>query len=238
MMYAFFIPLLVIGYYTQSTNSYGVDVSFPIHHGIDPKSSAGKRYKNMIDGCAKAYSRGECESTETARLKMSLEQPRSQYNYTEIGFKKIRMDEELFEIILSFYNKNKENRHAEQWGRGYTYTNHWVAPTYMVSTEDPSLRGSGPGLKARIWNAVQPIIEEWTGHSIKPTSLYGIREYTDGAILATHVDRLPLVSSCIINVYQDVDEPWPLEVYDHAGRAHNVTMEPGDMVLYEVRAPL
>merc|ERR1712183_577891 len=41
------------------------------------------------------------------------------------------------------------------------------------------------------------------------------------------------VSSAIINVDQDVDEPWPLEVIGHDGRAVNVTMEPGDMVLYE-----
>jgi hypothetical protein len=47
------------------------------------------------------------------------------------------------------------------------------------------------------------------------------------------VDRLPLVSSCIINVDQDLDEPWPIEVYDHNGKAYNVTMQPGDMVLYE-----
>ncbi len=47
------------------------------------------------------------------------------------------------------------------------------------------------------------------------------------------MDRLPLVSSCIINVDQDLDEPWPIEVYDHEGKAYNVTMEPGDMVLYE-----
>ena len=30
-----------------------------------------------------------------------------------------------------------------------------------------------------------------------------------------------------------MDEPWPLEVYDRHDRAVNVTMEPGDMVLYE-----
>ena len=30
----------------------------------------------------------------------------------------------------------------------------------------------------------------------------------------------------------DVDEPWPLEIYDRQGNAVNVTMEPGDMVLY------
>jgi hypothetical protein len=41
------------------------------------------------------------------------------------------------------------------------------------------------------------------------------------------------VSSAIINVAQDVDEPWPLEVIGHDGKAANVTMEPGDMVLYE-----
>jgi prolyl 4-hydroxylase len=41
------------------------------------------------------------------------------------------------------------------------------------------------------------------------------------------------VSSCIINVAQDVDEPWPVEVYSHDGKAHNVSMEPGDLVLYE-----
>lgn len=52
-------------------------------------------------------------------------------------------------------------------------------------------------------------------------------------MLTVDVDRLPLVSSCIINVDQDVDEPWPIEVYDHNGKAYNVTMEPGDIVLYE-----
>lgn len=57
----------------------------------------------------------------------------------------------------------------------------------------------------------------------KPISMYGIRKYTTGAILNPHVDRLPLVSSCIVNVAQDVDEPWPLEIYDRQGKAVNVT---------------
>lgn len=49
---------------------------------------------------------------------------------------------------------------------------------------------------------------EWTGQQLAECSLYGIRIYKEGAVLATHVDRLPLVSSAIINVDQDVDEPW------------------------------
>jgi prolyl 4-hydroxylase len=38
---------------------------------------------------------------------------------------------------------------------------------------------------------------------------------------------VPLVSSAIVNVAQDVDEDWILEVYDRDGNAVNVTMEPG-----------
>ena len=56
-----------------------------------------------------------------------------------------------------------------------------------------------------------------------------------GAILMPHVDRNPLISSAIINVAQDPDmtEDWPLEVYGRDGQAVNITMVPGDMVLYE-----
>lgn len=47
------------------------------------------------------------------------------------------------------------------------------------------------------------------------------------------IDSLPLVLSAIINVAQDVDEDWPLEVIGHDGIAVNLTMQPGDMILYE-----
>jgi len=93
-------------------------------------------------------------------------------------------------------------------------------------------------LKQNIWNAARSVIQEWTGQELTECSLYGIRIYYEDSILATHVDRLPLVSSAIINVAQDVDEPWPLEVYGHDGKATNVTMEPGDMVLYESHSVL
>jgi len=95
------------------------------------------------------------------------------------------------------------------------------------------MRGGGSALKQRIWDAAKTVLEEWTGQNLKEASLYGIREYTNGAILAPHVDRNPLISSCIINVAQDVDEDWPLEVIGRDGLAYNVTMKPGDMVLYE-----
>jgi prolyl 4-hydroxylase len=112
----------------------------------------------------------------------------------------------------------------------FQYVNHWKAPTYMLSVEDTSLPGGGLPLKNAIWDAVKPVIEEWTGMEQAPSSMYGIRAYTEGAVLNPHVDRLPLVSSCIVNVAQEnLEEDWPLEVYDRHDRAVNVTMEPGDV---------
>ena len=58
------------------------------------------------------------------------------------------------------------------------------------------------------WNAARDTIQAWTGQRLAECSLYGIRVYKEGHMLAPHVDRLPLVSSAIINVDQDVDEPW------------------------------
>jgi prolyl 4-hydroxylase len=86
--------------------------------------------------------------------------------------------------------------------------------------------------KSKIVDTVRDILEEWTGQKLQLTSIYGIRIYQEGAILAPHVDRAPLISSAIINVDQDVDEPWPLEVIGRDGIAKNVTMKPGEIVLY------
>ena len=117
----------------------------------------------------------------------------------------------------------------EKWPKGNIYVNHWESPTYMVSVEDTSLVGGGLELKNAIWDAARPVVEDWTQMELKPISQYGIRVYTEGAILSPHADRLPLVSSCIVNVAQDVEEDWVLEVFDRDGNAVNVTMEPGDM---------
>lgn len=159
-------------------------------------------------------------------------------NYTEVGYKKIKAPPELFQLIQEFWNNNHHKAKPEQWGTGNTYTNNWQSSSSMVSVEDAKLRGGGYTLKQKIWDSAKKILEEWTGEELTQCSLYGIRIYHAEAVLASHVDRLPLVSSAIINVAQDLDEPWPLEVIGHNGIAENVTINPGEMVLYESHSVL
>jgi prolyl 4-hydroxylase len=118
-------------------------------------------------------------------------------------------------------------------------SNHWKDPSSVISMdEDSALRGGGYLLKKRIWDNAREIVSRWTGEELTECALYGIRVYKEGSILATHVDHMPLVSSAIILVAQDVDEAWPFEVYGHNGKAVNITMEPGDMLLYESHSVL
>ena len=211
---------------------YGVDVSYPIHHGLESGTFQWERWHRSMEHCAKRYSKGSCDANERSRMQLNRVQPPLQRNYTELGYAKLKAPEGSYRRLKTFFDQFRNNEQEEAWPAGNTYTNHWDSPTYMISLEDQRLRG-GLALKTQIWNEVQAILEEWTGQKLKQTSLYGIRVYKEGSVLASHVDRLPLVTSAIINVDQDVDEPWPVEVYDHDGNAHNVTMEPGDIVLYE-----
>ena len=170
---------------------YGVDYTSPIHHYLDKKTNPqyAQFYEDMISGCYKTFSKRECDATERARMDMNLRQPAEQHNYTQIGFKKMKLPAAAWEPLKAFYEQNKHNQHIEIWPRGYTYVNTWDSPSYMISLEDRSLRG-GLVVKDQVWSGVKSVIEEWTGKEITPTSMYGIRIYRDKAILATRKSNL------------------------------------------------
>lgn len=227
----------------SSSWQYGVDKSFPMRSldGLTVDNPLGGKeksnfYDEFINGCRENYAPDGhlCDNTEEERMRMNLHQPAGMVNYTELGFAKVHAPDDLVEMLNRFWKMNYkplQNIPNETWARGNTYTNHWLAPTKMLQME--ALPGGGEELRTRIWNVSRGILESWTGVELSPSSLYGVRVYTEGSVLAPHVDRLPLVVSAIVNVAQDVDEDWPLEVIAHDGVAHNLTLEPGEMILYE-----
>jgi hypothetical protein len=216
---------------------YGVDVSVPMQyaevstnypwlpHNQDPTLPVPKEYQGMVpqplgnkkefyrqflQGCKDAFGKKgvRCQQNELDRIAMTLRQPQSMQNYTALGYKKIKAPEKVWKMIKDFWDKNHQKAKPENWGVGNTYTNNWEVPSKMVSVEDAGLRGGGSKLKQHIWSAARETIEEWTGQELTQCSLYGVRIYYGGSVLSPHVDRLPLVSSAIINVAQDLDEPW------------------------------
>ena len=214
----------------SSSSQYGVDRSFPMHHSADVLV-ANPFYNEYMNGCRKKYGH-LCDSTEEERIGMNLLQPSGMLNYTELGFAKVVAPVELMEMLDKFWTANLSplpdvtSLPFESWASGNTYTNHWFSPTTMLHLGDELLRN-------KVWDATEDELENWVGVELSPSSLYGIRVYHEGAVLAPHVDRIPLVISAIVNVAQDVEEPWPLEVIGHDGKAYNITIFPGEMILYE-----
>ena len=102
-------------------NGYGVDVSFPIHHylsdeTLNPTRRHFKaRYDRLMRGCSEMYSPRECESNEHARVDMNFNQPKTQHNYTELGFRKMKIPDALWRDIQEFWDENKEKQRLEQW---------------------------------------------------------------------------------------------------------------------------
>jgi prolyl 4-hydroxylase len=153
-----------------------VSTNYPwLPHNLDPSIPTPEKYKGMLinplgdrqfiydefmESCRKANPgrKGDrCFSTEADRVEMSLRQPLSMQNYTEVGFKKIRAPQALFALIEKFWQMNKDKAKPEVWGAGNTYTNNWVVPSEMVSVEDTNLRGGGMILKQKIWDASKDV---------------------------------------------------------------------------------
>jgi hypothetical protein len=88
-------------------------------------------------------------------------------------------------------------------------------------------------LGADVLRALQPVHEEAAGVALVPSNVYGLRVYRPGNTLAMHVDLVAThVVSSVLQVAQDVDEPWPLVIED-GDRHHEVFLDAGQMVLYE-----
>lgn len=214
--------------HSSSVAEYGVDCSFPMQHNrIVINNPLGTRnrleeYEKFIGGCTTDH----CVKSEEDRISMNLQQPPKMQNFTSAGYAKMPAPAPVKRMLQEFWESEQNRRYkAELWPKGATYVNHWNNATYMLPIPQE--------MENLIVQYIQPVLERWIGGNtpLVLTSIYGIRKYVEGAILSPHVDRLPLVTSCVLQVAQDVEEHWPLEVIGHDGKAVNITALPGDMIL-------
>lgn len=139
-----------------------------------------------------------------------------------LGFKKGRLPDDVFSSMGAFYYNNRGNKVREEWSGKGVFVNWWEVDVYFVQI---------PWKLKGVWQKrLLDLVEEWVGVELEQTDMYGLRRYEEGARLLTHVDRESTHAfSLIVNVFQEnLSEPWPVEVHDHADRLHEVTMQPGE----------
>jgi hypothetical protein len=167
------------------------------------------------------------ERQDKVRLQQNAEQPSKLPKFTRDGYKKTRLPTPLYEKLLDYWRRNQHLKVREAWRVDDIHTNHWQADLFMLHLPQH--------LKQEVFDTTRPMLEEWASiPKLIPTSCYGIREYGNGSVLAEHVDRVETHAvSAILNIDQEVTEPWELTMLDHNGVLQKIIMEPGDVVYYE-----
>lgn len=149
--------------------------------------------------------------------------------FTEYGFAVGKLPKDIWGSVSSYYYNNRNNKVLEEWDSKGLFVNWWEADCFFIPI---------PLEKKQYWQGrLKTLVEAWAGVELDTTDMYGLRRYETGAKLLTHVDREAThAASLIINVAQSgmvPGKPWPVEIYDFAGRLHEIDMEEGDIVYYE-----
>ena len=145
--------------------------------------------------------------------------------YTKSGFEKTVAPTRIVSDLKSTLDSAEEQLIRKESGN-YLRGSLGTSPAELIDIPE--------ALKAQIFEHLRPICEQWSGQPLAPSAIYGIRRYTRGSSLGMHRDTSKThIISAIINVAQKVDEAWPLEIEDHGYRSHKITLNPGEMLLYE-----
>lgn len=152
--------------------------------------------------------------------------------FTELGFKKLKIPENIWEYILEIYDKAKQFKSEENLANK-TET---IPSSLGTNSTDIFSLDNLPDMRAKLHLDFLQIHKEWCGVEIEPTWIYGIRSYNKGASLYFHRDRIATHHiSSIICVDKDLSgqEDWALNIEGHDGKMYDIYLEPGEMILYE-----
>ena len=173
---------------------------------------------------------GHDRDTFANNARINRDQPPTVPAFTDVGFAVRPIPRDVHAALLAARDDKVARGDLRREGcvRGYI-NNCGAHPTYSLPVP--------PRVRTQVNDACRAILEAWIGPKwggLVPTSVYGIRRYTNGSTLQAHVGVVATHAvSAILNVDQDVDEDWPLQIRDHGGDVHAVVMKPGEMVLYE-----
>merc|ERR1711892_304366 len=175
---------------------------------------------------------------------ISASQPKWVPRFHPVGFQKVKIPKDIYARILNNRKKillEKKKFKLEACDAGMQNCERFVESQeaqecHIVSNENYFFRPLDGAVLDDIYTKLRPMAQDWIDNKVElaGTSIYGIRKYTRGAWLMGHLDHLKShVISAILNVKQDVDEDWPLQIFDHGGKLHEIILKAGEMVWYE-----
>lgn len=125
-----------------------------------------------------------------------------------------------------------------QWHDGFrVFQRHGVYNPYKkeVLVKESPLTSE---LEDLAYKTLTPAVTEWAQSEVRRTWSYGAIEYSYGSKLVMNRARKEThVLSALLNIDQQVNTPWPLDFVDQEGIHHEITLETGEILLYESLCP-
>jgi prolyl 4-hydroxylase len=214
---------------TKDANSYVTDYRNEKQLSLDDQ---------ILRDCIDFYGDAEkCVQSEHERLQSNLQQFDAEHeSFTQEGFHKDILPKTTERLLQRYWANNKGKWREDRWPIGDTTSNHWASPTYCVELESSGLRGGKDKVtREAVAESTRERLEAWTGEKLRLASApSNIHVYSSGAVVSSHVKKLPRVAfSALVNVAQDLKEPWPLELISRDGVTHQILLLPGEIVLIE-----
>ena len=144
-----------------------------------------------------------------------------------VGFEKLNLKLESVEAIKNWMKTNESKFIKEIFPEGKEENGN-------VFSNILTLDAAPKELITNLNSDFKEILTKWINHKsvLTHSATYGIREYLKGSALYNHYDT-PTTHVISAIVHLDSDKPWDLNIEDHHFRKHNITMEYGDIVIYE-----
>jgi hypothetical protein len=178
-------------------------------------------------------------SLAVANNALNVAQPTVVPAFTKQGFQVVETPAPVQDALMATLVEHRANWHDEWEFPAHTFS---LIDEFPNGTAKTKRIGTHHHLQLRVMHHLQKVVERWARMPVDLPKFYGIRVYIRDAALKFHCDCMnenlrdrpdARALSAIIQISQDVEEAWPLVIKDHAGVFHNVTLRPGQTVLYE-----
>ena len=89
-----------------------------------------------------------------------------------------------------------------------------------------------PAQRDKIHEIYHPIAERLSGQKLSATYIYGLREYSNGAVLKEHRDRKD-THQVSFSITYSKDHDWPIELELENGKLYPIELKAGESLYYE-----
>ncbi len=155
---------------------------------------------------------------------------------SDAPFKKVKIPEDLYSRIMDEYKSMDFSGIVDNIQYSKEFSEYTVGGIAVKKSPLPyyNFCQISKDLENKCYEAITPLVEEWSNCELEKTWAYGIRSYIKNSILHLHRDKYDThIISCIIFIDEKPSEKWPLDFFDHDFKHHKVSFEPGDMLFYE-----